>query len=69
VASVRRNYPDFENAEPAAYRKLFPELSDRELIEKREVIFQFMEKLMGYEVAVIHLKIKYLARIWIYLTT
>jgi hypothetical protein len=38
VESVKRKYPDFENAAPEEYRKYFPELSDRELIEKRELL-------------------------------
>ncbi|MCE6989233.1 hypothetical protein [Dyadobacter sp. CY323] len=38
VESVKRKYPDFENAAPEEYRKFFPELSDRELIEKREAM-------------------------------
>jgi hypothetical protein len=52
IEIVRRKYPDFENADTEAYRRFFPDLSDRELIEKREVMFQYIEKLMGYEVAI-----------------
>lgn len=52
VDGVRRNYPDFDNAAPEEYKPYFPKLSREQIIENQDIVFQYVEKLMGYEVAI-----------------
>ena len=52
VEDVRKNYPDFDNATPEEYKPYFPKLSTEQIIENQDVVFQYVEKLMGYEVAI-----------------
>ncbi|MCF2500711.1 DUF6973 domain-containing protein [Dyadobacter chenhuakuii] len=49
---MRKNYPDFDNATPEEYKPYFPKLSTEQIIENQDVVFQYVEKLMGYEVAI-----------------
>ncbi|SKB94188.1 DUF6973 domain-containing protein [Dyadobacter psychrophilus] len=52
VEGVRKNYPDFDNATPEEYKPYFPKLSTEQIIENQDIVFQYVEKLMGYEVAI-----------------
>lgn len=52
IEGVRKNYPDFDNATPEEYKPYFPKLSTEQIIENQDVVFQYVEKLMGYEVAI-----------------
>ncbi|MCF2446093.1 hypothetical protein L0657_19195 [Dyadobacter sp. CY345] len=50
--NVLEEYPSFDEFKPEQYKKYFPELSENEIQENSEDILDFMEKLMGYEVAI-----------------
>lgn len=50
IESVYKRYPSFETFDSKQYKKFFPKLSNDEILKNSEIILQFTEKLMAYEV-------------------
>lgn len=52
LENVKKGYPNFDTATPDEYKKFFPELTTDQIIEQQETVFQYVERLIGYEVAI-----------------
>ncbi len=58
IEATYKKYPSFDQFEPQAYKGLFPKLSENEIIQNKEIILDFTEKMMAFDVSISFAKLE-----------